>query len=175
MTTTAKRIKLRNKRLSDARDDFAWQTDPELAELDAALVLSMSYQQFLSEYTFELCYPSSSRHEFGIESNNGLHIGNCVYYNVNAAESKAEIGIMIGNRDYWNQGYGEEAINLLVDHVFNRTNLERVYLTTLDWNVRAQKCFLKCGFQECGSVTRDGSTFFLMTLHRDEWEKLRNP
>jgi [ribosomal protein S5]-alanine N-acetyltransferase len=175
MTTTANRIKLRNKRLSDARDDFAWQTDPELAELDAALVLSMNYQQFLSEYTFELCYPSSSRHEFAIESNSGLHIGNCVYYNVNAVESKTEIGIMIGNRDYWNQGYGEEAINLLVDHVFNRTNLDRVYLTTLEWNIRAQKCFLKCGFQECGSVTRDGSAFFLMNLHRDEWEKLRNP
>jgi ribosomal-protein-alanine N-acetyltransferase len=175
MTTTAKRIKLRNKRLSDARDDFSWQTDPELAELDAALVLSMNYQQFLSEYTFELCYPSSSRHEFAIESNGGQHIGNCVYYNVDTIESKTEVGIMIGNREFWNQGYGEEAINLLVEHVFNRTKLERIYLTTLDWNIRAQKCFQKCGFKECGTVVRDGSNFFLMALHRDEWEKLRSP
>jgi len=173
MTTTASRIKLRHKRLSDARDDYTWQTDPELAELDAALALRMSYQQFLSEFTFELCYPSSTRHEFAVESNNGIHIGNCVYYNVDTAEGKAEVGIMIGNREYWNQGYGEEAINLLLDHVFTHTNLKRVYLTTLDWNIRAQKCFRKCGFQESGIVTREGSNFFLMVLSRDEWEELR--
>jgi RimJ/RimL family protein N-acetyltransferase len=133
----------------------------------------MSYQQFLSEYTFELCYPSATRHEFAIESNNGVHIGNCVYYNVDTAASKAEIGIMIGNRDYWNQGYGEEAINLLLDHVFTRTRLESVYLTTLDWNIRAQKCFGKCGFRASGCVTREGSNFFLMVLRRGEWDKLK--
>ena len=71
----------------------------------------MTYQQYLSEYTFELCYPSPNRHEFAIETLEGKHIGNCVYYNVNQTESKAEMGIMIGNRDYWNQGYGVETIN----------------------------------------------------------------
>jgi [ribosomal protein S5]-alanine N-acetyltransferase len=175
MTTTANRIKLRHKRLSDAKDDYSWQTDPELAELDAAQVLKMNYQQYLSEYTFDLCYPSSSRHEFAIESNSGEHIGNCVYYNVDTIESKAEIGIMIGKREYWNQGYGVESIHLLLKYIFNHTGLERIYLTTLKWNIRAQKCFKKCGFSQCGSLARDGSDFFLMILLKDEWEKLRNP
>lgn len=170
---TEKRIKLRQKKLSDAKEDFSWQTDPELSRLDAAVTLSMSYQQYLAEYTFELCYPSSSRHEFAIETLEGAHIGNCVFYNVDTYEKKAEVGIMIGNRAYWNQGYGEEAINSLLDHIFDRTQLERVYLTTLEWNVRAQKCFTKCGFLGCGQVSRDGSTFLLMVIHRQEWEKLR--
>jgi ribosomal-protein-alanine N-acetyltransferase len=175
MTTTASRIKLRNKRLSDAKDDFAWQTDRELAELDAALVLSMNYQQFFSEYTFELCYPNASRHEFAIESNTGEHIGNCVYYNVDNHERKAEIGIMIGKREYWNQGYGREAINLLLEHIFSRTRLEKLYLNTLDWNIRAQKCFANCGFQQSGQVFRDGSNFYLMVLRREDWEKQKRP
>ena len=167
------RIKIRYKRISDARDDFTWQTDPELARLDAADPLTMSYQQFLSEFTFDLCYPSSSRHEFAVETPDGQHIGNCVYYNVNQAESKTELGIMIGNRDYWNRGYGVETVNALVDHIFNRTSLERIYLTTLDWNQRAQKCFIKCGFQECGELVRDEHNFLLMTIHRTEWQTLR--
>jgi len=170
-----KRIRLRYKKLSDAKEDYSWQTDPELSRLDAALVLDVSYQQYLSEYTFDLCYPGSSRHEFAIETLEGEHIGNCVYYNINQAEGKAELGIMIGNRRYWNKAYGEEAVNALLDHIFNRTKLERVYLTTLDWNIRAQKCFKKCGFNECGEVVRDGSTFLLMAIHRNEWEKLRAP
>ena len=171
--TTATRIRIRYKKLSDALEDFEWQTDNELCRLDAAETLSMSYKDYLSEFAFELCYPTSTRHEFAVETMDGKHIGNCVYYNVNQVESKAEIGIMIGNRAYWNQGYGTETINLLLDHVFNKIALERVYLTTLDWNVRAQKCFKKCGFSECGEITRDGFRFILMVIHRIEWQKLR--
>lgn len=169
-----KRIKLRQKKLSDAKEDFSWQTDPELSRLDAAVTLTMSYQQYLAEYTFELCYPSSNRHEFAIETLNGDHVGNCVYYNVDTYEKKAEIGIMIGNRSYWDRGYGVEAVNTLLDHIFTRTSLERVYLTTLEWNIRAQKCFTKCGFLGCGQVSRDGSTFLLMVIQRGDWEEFRS-
>jgi [ribosomal protein S5]-alanine N-acetyltransferase len=171
--TGEKRIKLRYKRLSDARDDYAWQTDPELSDLDAAVALEMTYPQYLSDYTFELCYPSANRHEFAIETLNGEHIGNCVYYNVNSAEGKAELGIMIGNRSYWNRGYGVEAVNALLDHIFSQTNLARIYLTTLTWNIRAQKCFKKCGFAESGQIVRDSHSFLLMIIHREDWQQLR--
>ena len=172
--SSSKRIRIRHKRLSDAREDYAWQTDPELAELDAATTLKMSYQHFLSEYSFDLCYPSSSRHEFAVENMEGEHIGNCVYYNVNQVEKKAELGIMIGNRAYWKQGYGTEVVNTLLDYIFTRTSLEKIYLTTLVWNIRAQKCFAKCGFKECGRIKRDRHTFLLMVIHRHEWQELRS-
>jgi [ribosomal protein S5]-alanine N-acetyltransferase len=168
----ANRIVLRPKRLSDAKDDYAWQTDPELAKLDAADVLDISYQQYVSEYTFELCYPSSGRYEFGVDTPEGKHIGNCVYYNVSSNESKAEIGIMIGSREYWNQGYGTETVRALLSYIFSKTGLERIYLTTLDWNIRAQKCFNKCGFIECGRLVRDNHDFILMAVRRHEFAEL---
>ena len=168
------RIRLRYKRLADAKEDYAWQTDSELARLDATTPLECGYQQFCAEYTFDICYPSRHRHEFAIETTDGKHIGNCVYYNVNQTDSKTEVGIMIGNRDYWNQGYGFEAITALLSHIFNKTQLNNVYLTTLDWNTRAQKCFAKCGFNEKGQICREGYTFLLMTITRDQWESLKN-
>jgi RimJ/RimL family protein N-acetyltransferase len=171
--TAKKRIQLRTKKLSDAREDFEWQTDPELCRLDAAEPLDMSYKDYLEEFTFEMCYPSSGRHEFAVETLTGLHIGNCVYYNVNQNESKTELGIMIGNRDYWDRGYGSETINLLLDYIFSKTSLEKVYLTTLTWNLRAQKCFKKCGFTDCGTLNRDSHQFILMVMQRREWENLR--
>jgi RimJ/RimL family protein N-acetyltransferase len=168
------RIRLRPKKIADAKDDYAWQTDAELARLDAALTLTVPYQQYLSEYTFELCYPTANRHEFAIETLEGKHIGNCVYYNVDSREGKAEIGIMIGDRTYWNKGYGTEAIRLLLERIFNTTRLDKIYLTTLKWNVRAQKCFAKCGFTECGEVQRDGSDFLLMVIPKDLWRSAGN-
>jgi len=158
--------------LSDAREDYAWQADAELARLDATVPLEMTYQKYLSEYNFELCYPNANRCEFAVDTRDGEHIGNCVYYNINTPQSQAEMGIMIGNRDFWNQGYGSEIVNTLLDYIFNNVKLNRIYLTTLDWNIRAQKCFRKCGFKDTGLVERDSHTFLLMSILRDDWERL---
>lgn len=170
---TGKRIKIRLKSLSDAKEDYIWQTDAELARLDAATPLEMTYQRYLSEYSFELTYPSANRCEFAVENLNGEHIANCVYYNINSSESQTEIGIMIGNRYYWNQGYGFEIINTLMGYIFHTIKLDHIYLTTLTWNIRAQKCFKKCGFKESGLIERDRRSFLLMSIDRVEWEKLQ--
>ena len=169
---SGRRIQIRYKKLSDAREDYAWQTDPELARLDAAVPLQMTYQKYLSEYSFELCYPSSNRCEFAVDTLNGKHIANCVYYNINPSESQAEMGIMIGNRDYWNQGYGTEIVHTLLDYIFTNVKLNRIYLMTLSWNFRAQKCFKKCGFKEAGLVQKDDHTFIMMSVRREDWENI---
>ena len=170
---TGSKIRLREKRLSDARNDYAWQTDPELVNLDAAPLVTISFPQYLLAYTGELHYPTPNRHPFAIETLDGKHIGNCVYYNVNETEDEAELGIMIGDSNYRDNGYGSDAIITLVNHVFLRTELRRLYLKTLNWNQRAQKCFQKCGFTPCGHLHKDGHRFMLMELYRQQWEKVR--
>ena len=165
------KIKLRGKRLADTPDDYAWQTDPELAELDAAPLLTISFSQYLSSYASELRHPSSTPHRFAIETLNGEHIGNCTFYDINRTRGEAELGIMIGNRDYWDKGYGADAVNAMVDYVFQTTDLHRLYLKTLDWNQRAQKCFAKCGFTPCGHIKRNSYSFVIMELKREQWER----
>jgi len=165
------KIKLRDKRLADARDTYMWRTDPELAQLDATSLLTTTFPQYLSAYAAELCYPSSTKREFAIETLDGKHIGNCTYYDINETKGEAELGIMLGNRDYWDKGYGTDAITTLVNHIFHQTNLKRIYLKTLDWNTGAQKCFKKCGFTEYGHLVRDGFSFLLMEMHRKQWQE----
>ena len=168
--TTSGIIRLRRKSIGDARDDYTWRKDAELARLDAAEPLETGYAQFLAEYTFDLYYPSSNRKEFAIEKD-GKHIGNCVYYNIRPVEREAELGILIGDKDSWGKGYGAEAVNLLLKHIFSETVLNHVYLNTLDWNIRAQKCFKRCGFNECGRVMREGRDFVIMETARENWQE----
>ena len=165
------KVILRAKRLADARDDYAWQTDPELTQLDAAPLLAMTFSQYLSNYVGELRYPSSTRRRFAIETLDGKHIGNCGYYDISETKGEAELGIMIGNRDCWDKGYGVDAVNTLLNYIFRRTNLKRIYLKTLDSNTRAQRCFQKCGFISYGHLARDESSFVLMEIHRKQWEE----
>jgi RimJ/RimL family protein N-acetyltransferase len=165
------KIRLRDKKLADVADDYAWQSDPELAQLDAAQQLTTSFSEYLSVYAREFCYSSLSRCPMAIETLEGKHIGNCVYYGVNGTKGETELGIMIGDRDYWDKGYGTDAVATLVDYIFRQTGLSRIYLKTLEDNYRAQKCFKKCGFTPYGHKVRDGYRFVLMELHRQQWQE----
>ncbi len=168
---TGSKVILRHKRLADAVDDYTWRTDPELAQLDAIPPLAITFPEYLSSCASELRYPSPSRHPLAIETIDGKHIGNCMYYEVNATKSEAELGIMIGNRDYWDKGYGTDAVATLLHYIFRQSNLKRIYLKTLDGNSRAQKCFEKCHFTPYGHMVRDGCNFVLMEIHREQWEE----
>jgi RimJ/RimL family protein N-acetyltransferase len=160
------KIVLRGKRLEDARKDYAWKTDAELARLDATIPLDMPFSHYLVSYAEELRYGNMGGRRYAIETLEGKHIGNCSYYNLDQDEKETELGILIGDRAYWNKGYGTDAVTTLVTQVFKETNIERIYLHTLEGNIRAQRCFQKCGFAPSGRVTRGGHNFILMELRK---------
>lgn len=169
------KIILREKRADDARDDYTWEIDPELAHLDAASPTTTTFSQFLSDYTDELDDRLPSRRRLAIDTPAGKHIGNCSYYNIRKTKGEAELGIMIGDRDYWSKGYGTDAVTTLVNHIFCQTNLKRIYLKTLESNTRAQKCFQKCGFTPYGHSVKDGFSFVLMEIYRNQWQEYSHP
>jgi RimJ/RimL family protein N-acetyltransferase len=55
--------------------------------------------------------------------------------------------------------------------VFREKGLRRMLLHTLEWNVRAQRCFQKAGFVARGLVRRDGHDFLLM----EKLQRLEQP
>jgi RimJ/RimL family protein N-acetyltransferase len=167
--STSSKVILRAKKVADARDDYTWQTDQELARLDAAPLLTVSFPRYLSDYLGELRYPSLTRRCFAIETLDGKHIGNCSYYSISEAKGEAELGIMVGDRSYWDKGYGADAVSVLLNYIFRHTSLKRIHLKTLDSNTRAQKCFQKCGFTSCGHLNKDGYSFVVMEIHRKQW------
>jgi RimJ/RimL family protein N-acetyltransferase len=168
-----KKVRLREKKLSDVRNDYTWQRDSELAKFDAVPVMDMPFPLYLLDYTAEIKRTRHNRFPLAIETLDGKHIGNCTCYEIDEKKGEAQFGIMIGDADYRDKGYGRDVVNTVVDHVFRTTSLNRLYLKTLDWNLRAQKCFIKCGFSHCGQMRRDGYSFVLMELNREQWEKGR--
>jgi RimJ/RimL family protein N-acetyltransferase len=167
------KVRLRKKKLSDVRRDYTWQSDPELARLDAAPVLTVPFSVYLLDYSSGIHRPKPNRYPLAVETLEGRHIGNCTCYDIDEKKGEAQLGIMIGDRAYWDRGYGTDTVNTLVNHIFLTTGLRRLYLKTLDWNLRAQKCFQKCGFTPCGHLIRNGNNFVLMELKREQWEKRR--
>jgi len=168
------RIILRDKRPDDAENDYRWRSDPELARLDAAIPLTMSFERYLKLFEDQMKYPTPGSHHYSIETVEGVFIGNCMYYDLDTVNREAELGIVIGDRDYWSDGYGYDAVTTLLDHMFNVRELKRVYLHTLEWNGRAQKSFSKSGFNPVKPVRRMAHDFLLMDVLRDDWFSTRD-
>ncbi len=168
--TRGAKVVIRGKRIEDAPDDYAWRTDEELAKLDASQPLRMTYRDFLRFSKDELIYSGGTSRRLAIDTFDGQHIGNCMYYDVDLRRGRAELGIMIGKREYWGRGYGTDAVEALLEYVFANMSIDLVYLHTLEWNERARRAFAKAGLRETVKVRRSGLDFVKMEIGRQEWE-----
>ena len=93
---------------------------------------------------------SDGYHFFIINKSNDELMGICSYHELNLIDRKAEMGIFIGNKKYWNKGFGTEATQLLLQFGFEKLNLNNVMLRVFSFNKNAIKCYQKCGFKMIG-------------------------
>ena len=94
------------------------------------------------------------------------------------AHGEGWVGIGLGERDYWGNGYGTDAMRLMLRFAFDELNLWRVSLGVFAYNPRAIRSYEKAGFRREGLVRgdcrRDGQRWdsVFMGILRDEWLKL---
>ncbi len=77
------------------------------------------------DFEREVADPPRDRTNFAIEADEQC-VGTCGLFNIDWTVRHAELGIVIGNREYWGRGYGREAVGLLLDYAFRLRNLRRV-------------------------------------------------
>lgn len=172
-----KRIRLRRAEREDMARFVAWLNDPEVVQgLSQLLPLSQAEEELWYEKTLER--PAEERPlTIEIRQEEGWHtIGNSGFHNLDWRNRSAEIGIFIGDKSYWNQGYGTETMQLLLEIAFDTLNLHRVYLRVFEDNSRAIRAYEKAGFVLEGRMRqaefRRGTyrDVLLMSVLRTEWD-----
>ena len=180
---TGKLVRLRARDMTDLDNSLRWINDPEVTSYlggparypfsraeEEAWLADAVHRTRPPEVSLSIDTLAESRHIGGI----GLH-------RVNAEDRKAELGIMIGEKDCWSQGYGTDAILTLLRFAFDEMNLNRVDLTVHDDNARAIACYKKCGFVEEGRLRQDrykGGVYhdtLVMGVLVDEFRALQAP
>lgn len=78
---------------------------------------------------------------------NNKHIGNIKLEPIDFKEKSADLGIMIGDKDFWGKGIGVEVVNLITDFVFNTLKLDEINLGVISENKQAIRVYEKCGFK----------------------------
>ena len=94
-------------------------------------------------------FEGSDKTNFAIEADGKL-IGGCGLFHIDENSRRAELGIGIGDKEYWGRGYGRDAVSLLLDYAFRIRNLRRVWLEVHAENERAIRAYRACGFVEEG-------------------------
>jgi RimJ/RimL family protein N-acetyltransferase len=158
MPLQSKRIRLRRPTLKDADVVFHWERDDEVWRYDIHRPYSRSMAEFLP--LFERNYVRGNGRQFWyiIEDEKRTPIGTITYFNVDYRQGQVELGLGLGNKTRWGQGYGPEAIQTLVRYLFTLPGIRRVYAETALANHPSRRAFNKVGFVELGQIYDPRST-----------------
>jgi len=79
-----------------------------------------------------------------------VHIGNVSLSRINPVYRSAEFSILIGQREHWGKGYGDETGELLFRHGFTALNLNRIECGTFANNAAMQRLAADLGMKKEG-------------------------
>ena len=141
------RIYLSPRNTEDYEIFAEWLNDPQVADYigrSGQIMTNEGEKEFLEknnnpEATFSI-----------IDINTDKIIGSVGIEYINHLNRSGTLGIFIGDENYRNNGYGTEAIRLVLEYGFKYLNLKNINLDLVSANERAYRCYQKCGFKEYG-------------------------
>jgi len=177
----ARRVFLRPAERRDLADFVRWFADgqttrylmiraPFSHEMEEKWFEDLQGRQGKTDYHFVLCLLGDGR-----------AIGTVGLHELNLENGHAEFGIVIGEKEEWNKGYGTEALEAITDFGFGALRLERIELEVYEPNLAARRSYEKAGFTLEGTLREahflEGRyvDVLLMSQLRDEWQALDRP
>ncbi len=153
MIAQGTRVLLRDQpRPSDAEDVFRWLNLAEWQYYDEPDAPFTPITRAAFDARRQTAAPRSTNRRWQIDTLDGRHIGWLSAYQWDDALHSAFIGICT-----WNQGYGADAVRLLVDYLHCEMSLREIRLATWSGNHRMMRCALKCGFREIARLPHRAS------------------
>lgn len=171
-----KLVNLRAIERKDLDEIMKWVNDREVTKYLAAFLYPVS-QEEEEKFLERAMSRNDTEKNLVMETKERVYIGQISLHKIDWKNSNAELGIVIGNKEYWGKGYGTEAIKILLHHAFNQMNLYKIYLQVFEFNQRGIRCYEKCGFKKEGKLRKNyfyKAKYYdviLMGILKDEFEK----
>jgi RimJ/RimL family protein N-acetyltransferase len=179
------RIYLRQVVREDAENYYHWLNDQDTTKYMQRGIYPTSIED-CRDY-IELMQDNGSMHlaiirkdkeiKTNLPAEFACYIGNITLLNIHPTFRSAEISIIIGDKQCRGNGYGTEAIKLLVDHAFTRMNLNRLQAGMVTKNVSSQGAFMNAGFQQEGILRQayycegEYQDVQIMSILKSDWRR----
>jgi diamine N-acetyltransferase len=99
-------------------------------------------------------------------------IGLIDLFDFDPTNHRAGVGIIVENQENRSQGFGKEALELLINYSFKKLNLHQLFANIGSNNEASLKLFVKFGFQKIG--TKKDWNFYLGQYHDEDLFQLLN-
>lgn len=168
-----RRLYLRGPELSDAPLLQTWVNDPETRRF--LLVRPPQTLAMEEEFLASVTTSAADLVLLIVRTEDDLPLGMLGLHAIDWRNRNAQLGINLAVAECRGQGYGTEAIRLLLDHAFRTLNLHRIALRCHAYNERALRCYEKLGFRREGILRQDNfrdgvyHDTIAMALLREEW------
>lgn len=153
-----------------------WRNDPEIRKYFFNQNFINKNQQ---EKWFENYCKDNSQMTFAIlEKSYNSFIGTIGLSNIDHYNQRAELGTLIGNKEYWGKGYATIATKILLSYAFKQLNLQKVYCSILIDNIGSIKKNEKVGFEIEGTQKNHAfnngefKDVIVMGLLRENYKKI---
>jgi len=126
---------------------FRWSQDDVLQYWSGSIPGGRTFQQF-AESVGQRDWPADGKRvSYAIFTRENELIGMVSVYNIDNRARTGELGVYIGEQPYWGHGFGTDAVIAFLRHLFGNLGFESVYLHTYESNVRAQRSYVRVGFE----------------------------
>lgn len=144
-------VRLRAREPTDEPLAYEYFNDPEVTEY-LTIRYPVSHRQEREILDRFVDYQHA---EFAIETlAERRYLGGCSLVVGRPECRRAELGIVIGDKAFWDGGYGKDTMRTLCRFGFEEMNLHRIELEVLEENARARHVYEQVGFRVEG-VRRD--------------------
>jgi RimJ/RimL family protein N-acetyltransferase len=145
-----------------------WDSDFETLDLRGGDIYPRSPERTAAEYEARIAGEQPDWIGFAIYALPDLPpIGTTNIRDFLTPDRTAEFGIAIGEPAFRGQGYGTEAIRLMLDYAFTVLGVHNVWLDTVAHNEPALRAYQRAGFHEIGrrrQARRLGDRFYDVVL-----------
>ena len=161
-----RRLRLAVLRKDDAATMAAWSEDIGYLRLeDTNTAVPLSVER--AEEEIDSLHNGFDSLAFGFRTlDDDRLIGSVGFFDIEWANRVAWLGMGIGDRAFWGQGYGSEALSLALRYAFCEMNLYRLSLSFIAHKARAVALYEKAGFRREGVFReygeRDGRRYDLV-------------
>lgn len=161
-----KLVFLRNLKLQDMDLRTRWIND---YDVNSMLVIESPISLEDSQAWFNRISKDNCRIDYMIcKAEDSLPIGIIGLTGISTIHHHAELYIYIGEKKEWGKGFGVAALEQAMQYAEDELHLNKIYLHTLENNVKAIKLYEKYGFKLEGKLERHvvkGGGFASLNIH----------
>ena|ERR1041385_6303325 len=154
----------------------AWLNDPDVTR-GLETVAQPYTEEMLRQYIHEVVGNENTWMFVVADKKSGKSIGTAKVHNINKKNGTCNLGLMLGDKNYWGKGFGQDAYNTAIDFAFKTLGIRKIWEMANATNAASLSMCKKAGFQVEGQLKEhtfsEGKYIdkILLGLFARDWKK----